>query len=280
MGNSPSRGYSEFVSSDNHQHRRGRSSHRRRRSASHGIPPPAPSPPPAYQEYPVPRSPPRTTRTTPGGYTYTTRGLSPIREQRRPSPIRRATSPWRDPLRREPRRVYVTRPHDDPMFFMSGARGPSNSPPPARRAGAGAGATSPPRRRVYVDDDPWEGPSSRAGGPGPSTYYDRPDTNGFRPRRDAFDTGFGLGSGSGPSYTRSGGGGGGGGLYDRPRRTFFSSSPSYSAGPSNRYRDQQYPGSGYGYRPDRGSWYAHGSHVLLHHFPPFLARESEYGLHD
>ncbi|KAK5360631.1 hypothetical protein LTS13_010194 [Exophiala xenobiotica] len=217
MGNSPSRGYSEFVSSDNHQHRRGRSSHRRRRSGSHGIPPPAPSPPPAYQEYPVPRSPPRSTRTTPGGYTYTTRGLSPIREQRRPSPIRRTTSPWRDPLRREPRRVYVTRPHDDPMFFMSGARGPSNSPPPARRAGAAAGATSPPRRRVYVDDDPWEGPSSRAGGPRPSTYYDRPDTNGFRPRRDAFDTGFGLGSGSGPSYTRSGGGGGAGGLYDRPR---------------------------------------------------------------
>ncbi len=255
MGNSQSHGYSEFVSSDNH--RRGRSSHRRRRSGSHSIPPAAPSPPPAYHEYPVPRSPPRTTRTTPGGYTYTTRDLSPIRE-RRPSPIRRTSLP---PSRREPRRIYVTRTRDDPDVFMTGARLPSSSPPPERRAGA----ASPPRRRVYVDD-PFEGPSSRAGGP--STFYDRPDTNSFRPRRD-FDTGFGIGAG--PSYTRSGGGG----LHERPRRTFFSSGPSYSysysAGPSNRYRDQHYPGSGY--RPDRGSWYAHLFQVLLHHLPPHFACE-------
>ncbi|KAK5231956.1 hypothetical protein LTR47_007089 [Exophiala xenobiotica] len=252
MGNTPSRGYSEFVSSDNHQHRRGRSSHRRRRSGSHGIPPPAPSPPPAYQEYPVPRSPPRTTRTTPGGYTYTTRGLSPIREQRRPSPIRRTTSPWGDPLRREPRRVYVTRPHDDPMFFMSGARGALQLSTTSKTSWSRSRSHKPSSTKSLCRRRPVGRPIIPAGGPGPSTYYDRPDTNGFRPRRDAFDTGFGLGSGSGPSYTRSGGGAGG--LYDRPRRTFFSSSPSYSAGPSNRYRDQQYPGSGYGYRPDRGSW--------------------------
>ncbi|KIW37807.1 uncharacterized protein PV06_09794 [Exophiala oligosperma] len=206
---------------------------RRRRSEPDGIPPPAPSPPPAYEEYPVSRSPPRG-----GGGRDTT-----------PEGIRYTNPP------REPRRTHRT--YADPGPFMSGARSPFDDDPLPRRTGVpdpepGVRCYVPDPRHDDDDDDPYNTPPRRH----PDVWYDRPDSNGFRPARTSFDTRFSAGR---PSYytPRSGGLRPGENEPRPPRRRVYLDptwpGPGYGGGggggsSTNRYRDRS---SGY-FRFSRG----------------------------